>query len=199
MNEAVMIDFMKRIVVGQFEAALAMLGECVRRCPAERWEERMAAYTVRQLAYHTLYFVDLYLSRGEAAFEPRELHQRGGDEREPVISAGLSQQETLEYLAICRQKLLEALAAETEESLRGPSGFSWLSFSRGELHLYNLRHVQHHAAQLSAHLRRVEPAFQDRRALPWVATGWRGESTKSEARNPKQIQSSNVPKQRRSE
>lgn len=27
--------------------------------------------------------------------------------------------------------------------------------ARGELHLYNLRHVQHHTGQLSAYLRRI--------------------------------------------
>jgi hypothetical protein len=36
-----------------------------------------------------------------------------------------------------------------------PSGFHWLPFSRGEAHLYNLRHVQHHAGRLIERLRQT--------------------------------------------
>jgi uncharacterized damage-inducible protein DinB len=168
-----MMDFIKQILTGQFEASLCMLNQCIQRCPADQWEGRIANHTFRQVAYHTLFFADLYLSPGEEAFELRDLHRRGGDEREPVPSAGLSQDETLSYLAICRQKWIDTLASETRESLEGASGFSYRNFSRGELHLYNIRHVQHHTGQLSASLRRVDDVLRDRSALPWVGTGWR--------------------------
>jgi uncharacterized damage-inducible protein DinB len=164
------IEYVKAILTGQFEAALCMLNDCIRKCPPEHWEGRIANQTYRQVAYHTLFFVDLYLSPSEAAFQLRACHQRGGDERLPTaISAGLTQEDTLAYLAICRQKALETLAAETAESLRQPSGFSWMPVSRGELHLSNIRHVQHHTGQLSAYLRRV---IEDSERW-WIKTGWR--------------------------
>ena len=59
------------------------------------------------------------------------------------------------------------LDAETEGSLGGPSGFARRAFSRLEMHLYNLRHIQHHTGQLSAFLRR---AGVDTR---WVGAGRR--------------------------
>ena len=165
-----MIEYLKTILTGQFEAALCMLNDCIRKCPPDHWEGRIANDAFRQVAYHTLFFVDLYLSPDEAAFELRDCHRRGGDERSSTaVSRGLSQDETLSYLAICRQKSIETLAAETPESLRRASGFSWLPFSRGELHLYNIRHVQHHAGQLSAYLRRIVEDGQ----RWWVKTGWR--------------------------
>ena len=102
----------------------------------------------------------------------RDFHHRGGDERLPGACAGLDKDETLAYVSICRQKMLETLAAETAESLQGPSGFSHRPSTRGELHLYNLRHVQHHTGQLSAYLRRVDPSLS-LRALPWIGAGWR--------------------------
>ncbi|MEX2317312.1 MAG: DinB family protein [Pirellulales bacterium] len=168
-----MLEFVKQIVIGQFEASLAMLAECVRMCPAEHFEEKIATITFRQVAYHALFFADLYLSPNEHAFAVRDIHAAGGDERRPFPSPGLGNEDCLAYAAICREKAREALLVETQESLAGPSGFSWYKCSRGELHVINIRHLQHHTGQLSAYLRRIDQAFQDREVLRWVATGWR--------------------------
>ena len=168
-----MSDYLQQILVSQFEASLAMLHSCVKACPEEHWEGKIGNGTFRWVAYHTLFFTDLYLSPSAEAFELRELHRLGGDEREPVAAAGLTKNETLAYVMICRQKILDAMAAETADSLKGLSGFSWRQCSRGELHIYNIRHIQHHTGQLSAYLRRLGPAFQDRTALPWIGSGWR--------------------------
>jgi hypothetical protein len=168
-----MIDYVRQILTGQFEAALCMLNQCVAACPAEHWEGKIASGTFRWVAYHTLFFTDYYLSPSEQTFTLRELHARGGDEREPVACRGLEKDETLAYAQVCRAKAVETIAMETPGSLALPSGFSWLPFSRGELHLYSIRHVQHHAGQMSAFLRRIHGDSMDRRALPWVRTGWR--------------------------
>src|SRR5205823_5886298 len=166
-------EYVRTILTGQFEAALCMLDQCVRACPPEHWEGKIANDAFRQVAYHTLFYVDYYLSPGEGAFEPRDLHRRGGDERfSTSASTGLTQDETLAYLAFCRRKAVETLTAETAESLAGSSGFGRLAISRGELHLYNIRHVQHHTGQLSAYLRRVVDDAAGRR-LGWVKSGWR--------------------------
>jgi uncharacterized damage-inducible protein DinB len=167
-----MIDHIKQILTGQFEAALCMLNHCIIACPQQRWEDKIANNTFRQVAYHALFFTDLYLSPSEDNFQLRDFHFRGGDERQPVVSAGLTKEETLAYVQICRQKMIGTLASETRESLEGPSGFSWRKFSRGELHIYNTRHVQHHTGQLSAYLRRIDPLL-DENALPWIGAGWR--------------------------
>ncbi len=167
-----MTEYVKAIVTAQFEAALCMLRNCIQACPPEHWESKVANGTFRWVAYHTLFWLDLYLSPGdEDDFELRDLHRRGGDERVEA-AAGLSREETLEYVEICRRKLLETLAAETAESLQARCGISMRKFSRGELHLYNFRHVQHHAGQLSALLRRVDPSL-GQRDLPWIGSGWR--------------------------
>jgi len=168
-----MVEFIRRTLIGQFDAALCMLHQCLAACPPEHWEGQIASASFRQMAYHTLFFVDLYLSPSQEAFVHRELHQRGGDEFQPRFSDGLSQNETIAYLANCREKAHAALAAETEQTLQGPSGFSWYPVSRAELHLINIRHIQHHTGQLSAYLRRCSDALKDKSALPWVGAGWR--------------------------
>src|SRR3990172_7212931 len=112
-----MIEYVKQILTGQFEAALCMLNQCIAACPPEHWEGKIASGTFRWVAYHTLFFTDLYLSPSEESFELREFHHRGGDERGDGLSAGLDQDEALAYVAICRQKMLATLATETPELL----------------------------------------------------------------------------------
>jgi len=168
-----MLELYKQLVVSQFEAALAMVNQCISACPPEHWESKIANDTFSYVAYHTLFYADLYLSRTEEAFQRREIHQRGGDERGEAVSPGVSKEELLADVPVVRKKLLDTLAAETAESLAGPSGFSWRKTSRGELHIYNLRHVQHHTGAMYAYLRRVVPTLADNKALPWVGAGWR--------------------------
>jgi hypothetical protein len=172
--KGLIMEFLQQVLTGQFEAALCMLNQCIEHCPEQHWEGKIANDTFRQVAYHTLFFVDFYLSPSDVEFELRDVHHRGGDERTSTApSTGLTKEETLSYLAICRQKAIETLAGETVESLQGPSGFSRLPCTRGELHLYNIRHVQHHTGALSAHLRRIEESLKDPKALPWIRSGWR--------------------------
>ena len=68
-----------------------------------------------------------------------------------------------EYLRACMAKAAAVVAAESQASLAGESGFPWLPFPRLELHLYNIRHVQHHTGQLIACLRR-----SGARGVGWV-------------------------------
>src|SRR5204862_57748 len=101
----------------------------------------------------------------------------GGDELRPVISDGLDKPDTLEFLDHCHQKMLAVIGAETQASLEGGSGFPSIfkryPLSRAELHLYNIRHLQHHTAQLSLHLRRLADSSGAALELPWIGTGWR--------------------------
>jgi DinB superfamily len=168
-----MVDYIKQMLVSQFEASLCMTKQCVEACSPEHWEGKIANDTFRYVAYHTLFFADLYLSKSEDAFVRHEFILRGGDESGEAQAAGLSRDDTLAYVAFSRKKLIETIAAETAESLAGPSGFSWRKFSRAEMHVYNIRHIQHHAGQLSAYLRRVNPALSDPKTLPWVGAGWK--------------------------
>jgi hypothetical protein len=166
-----MIEHVKRMLAGQFEAALCMMNDCLAKCPSDQWDGRVAKYPFWQVAYHTLCFADLYLTESEAAFALRgDLHPAGWSEfHDEFPSRRFDERELAAYLAICRQKAVETIAAETAESLGRPTGFHWLRFSRLELHVYNIRHIQHHAGQMSAFLRRVDGAIDPR----WVGTGWK--------------------------
>jgi hypothetical protein len=168
-----MLALYQQTITAQYEAALAMLKQCIEACPPKHWESLIAQGTFRWVAYHTLFWCDLYLSPSNESFQLREFHGRGGDERGPEAAPGLSQEEALAYVAMCRQKVHESLAAETEETLAGGSGFHWYKNNRSEMHLVNIRHIQHHTGQLSAFLRRVDDRLKDRGSLGWVRSGWR--------------------------
>jgi len=175
----------KKVVLGQFEAALAMLNVCLVKCPDEHWDGPIAKYPFWQAAYHTLCFVDCYLSPSNEAFAEllkqraatdgpaSTLHPLGMAElEEEYPSRRFDRGELLGYVGLCRAKLKAVLGdepgSETARSLDGPSGFGWLPFTRAELHLYNLRHVQHHAGQLGAYLRRAGVDVGG-----WARSGWK--------------------------
>jgi uncharacterized damage-inducible protein DinB len=168
-----MSRYLNSILSSQFDASLSMMHHCIKACPAKLWEGKIANATFRQVAYHTLFFVDLYLSATSESFQLRDLHRRGGDERGTAVSPGLSKPQTLSYLSICRDKARKTLSKETAKILQGPCGFSYRKFSRGELHIYNIRHIQHHTGQFSAYLRRLGPGMVDLKPLDWVGSGWK--------------------------
>ena len=71
-----------------------------------------------------------------------------------------------DYLDFCRSKAIFVVANETEGSLMEQSGIPWQELARGELHVYNIRHIQHHAAQLVLRLR-----LDTEVDIDWVKSG----------------------------
>ena len=56
-----MLDW-KRDVWRQFGAAIDMLDNAITACPDAVWDDRSRQPEFWYLAYHTLFFLDLYLS-----------------------------------------------------------------------------------------------------------------------------------------
>ena len=77
-----------------------------------------------------------------------------------------SKDELLGYLEHCRKKLDAVMAGMTEAWAGEPCPFEYRAMSNGELLLYNMRHVQHHAAQLNMRLRQTTNSAPD-----WVSKG----------------------------
>jgi hypothetical protein len=149
-----MVIFWKTIVLPQFGASIEMLENAIRACPEELWNDRSQLPEFWYLTYHTLFYLDCYLSESEKGFTPPPPYNL--DELDP---AGLmpphpySKDELLAYLDYGRKKCQRVIEEFTEEKAARRCGFDWLDLSAGELLLYNMRHVQHHAAQLNLILR----------------------------------------------
>lgn len=167
-----MTEFLKGVLTGQYEAVLAMFRQRIEVCPEEYWDGKAGADSFRQVAYHGLFYFDYYLSPTEESFSLRPLHEKGGDERGEALCSGLSKGELLVYIDLCHQKILDQVARETEDSLKGNSGFTRRTFSRTELHIYNIRHIQHHTGQLSSYIREISDRYGLALKLPWVGSGW---------------------------
>ena len=169
-----MIELIRASFVRQFEAVLCHLHNAIVRCPADQWEEPIGDYPFWQVAYHALFYLDFYLSPSESAFTPQSFHRRdyehfgfNADGQPCTADIPYDKEVLLDYIQHSRNKIDEIIAAETEVSLAGPSGFWWYKIPRSEFHLNNIRHIQHHAAQLSLVLRKETDAGVD-----WVGSGW---------------------------
>jgi hypothetical protein len=84
-----MIGHVRRILTGQFEAALCMMNDCLTKCPPEHWDGIVGKYPFWHVAYHTLCFTDLYLSRDKESFEFRDVHPCGWKDHTGQFSAYL--------------------------------------------------------------------------------------------------------------
>ena len=132
----------------QYHAALAMLREAVERCPEEEWLSRDHKNAFWQVGYHALFFTHLYLQQDEAAFRRWSKH-RGDDDG--TTGVPYTKAEVLEYLSLVDEIVehaVDSLDLENPES-----GFEWYRMSKLEHQFVNIRHVQHHAAQLADRLR----------------------------------------------
>jgi hypothetical protein len=160
-----MDTFWRAVVWQQFGAAIDMLENALAACPDHLWSDRSRQPEFWYAVFHTLFFLDLYLSGSVEGFAPPAPFTL--DELDP---AGLlpeqpySKDQLHAYLEHCRRKCRTTVEALTDDDARRPCTFDWLEVTFAELLLYNLRHVQHHAAQLNLLLRQTVAS-----APRWVA------------------------------
>jgi len=150
------------ILWGQFGAAIDMFENAMAACPDELWSDAARRPEWRShdvvgfwyVAYHTLFFLDLQFSGSAEGFMPpapfdlKELDPEGLLPERPYTKDELQR-----YLRHCREKARGTIAALTEETARRPCRWGSFDLTYGELLLYGMRHVQHHAGQLHLLLR----------------------------------------------
>ena len=180
----------RSIIWQQFGAAIDLLDSAIRAWPDELWREPMwddptdpPEYTeFWYIAFHTLAWLDLYLTGDYEGFKPPAPFVRGRLPEQPY-----TRDEILTYLDFCRQKCRATLEALTDETALRPFRFPWngVEISFTELLLYTMRHVQEHAAQFSLMLgQRTGSAPEDQTFyvhdhrshemnIPWRTILWR--------------------------
>ena len=153
----------KSLLWNQFGATIDMFGNALKACPDEFWTAHMwkdpaappelSAYWY--VAYHTLFWLDLYLSGAVEGFAPPAPYNL--DELDPrgiLPERVYTRDELVTYLEHCRQKCHTTIEGLTDEKAHRLFRFTWakngLSFV--ELIVENMRHVQEHGAQLNMFL-----------------------------------------------
>jgi uncharacterized damage-inducible protein DinB len=149
-----MNNTMKEIIWQQFGAAIDMLENAVLACPDDLWGDRSQRPEFWYVVFHTLFFIDLYLSDSDVGFAPPAPFTLDEmDERGLMPERVYTKEELLKYLEHGRKKCRTTITGMTEEKAKRRCGFHWLDISVAEVLLYNMRHVQHHAGQLNLILR----------------------------------------------
>ena len=142
---------LKEALWKQFGAAIDMLENAISFCPENLWDNEIKFW---HNAFHCLFYLDYYLTLEPANFSPPPPF--GLSEFDPdgaMPERTYSKEELLNYLQAGRIKCHSLIASLNEDIASARWANEYKDFSVLEILLYNLRHVQHHAAQLNLLLR----------------------------------------------
>lgn len=137
----------------QYGASIDMLENAISMCPPEHWD------TPRRFwyhAFHCLFFLDYYLTTNPPSFAPPSPFDFSEfEDRMPERT--YTKAELLTYLQACRAKCRNLISNRSAEQweVRWINESGTMNYSLFEISLYNMRHVQHHAAQLNLLLRQA--------------------------------------------
>jgi DinB superfamily len=107
-------------------------------------------------SYHCIFWTDYFLTTEPKNFEPplpftfSEFDPTGKRPDKTYTKTELQA-----YIAHCRQKAYKLITGLTTESLSDRWINDYKNYSLLEILLYNLRHIQHHSAQLNLLLRQT--------------------------------------------
>jgi hypothetical protein len=142
----------RAVLKRQYRASLAMLSQAIHRCPDGLWLEKgdhAAAYW--HVAFHALFFTHFYLAIDQNAFRRWEHHRDHWQDLDAHPDGLYTKAEMLDYL----KHILERLGADVDamDLAATDCGFPWYTQGKLEHQINNIRHTQHHAAQLGDRLR----------------------------------------------
>jgi uncharacterized damage-inducible protein DinB len=168
----------RNLIWRQFGAAIDMLENSIRACPDDLWRARLWDDPEHSewgdawhpewaefwyIAYHTLFWLDYYLSEDPETFStPTPISQREPEMDSVLPERVYSRGELLAYLQYGREKCRTRIAsADLLASQRCRPNTPDMTVA--ELLLYTMRHVEEHNAQLSMLLGQKTGS-----ALEWV-------------------------------
>lgn len=149
---------LKTSIWQQFGASIDYLAHTISACPDALWvaplwdtqDKRPEFSQFWYVSYHTLFWLDLYLTGTEEGYlPPAPFALIEQDEYGPIPERVYTKAELEAYLKDCRQRCKATIDALTDEMVERHCYFGWGDCSFLELLIYNLRHVHGHASQLN--------------------------------------------------
>ena len=151
----------KEILWNQFGASIDMLINVISSSPEGYFVSNKRFYYI---AYHSAIFLDYYLTISRKDFtqilpftftEPADRPKEAIDDIVP--DKIYSKEELVEFIKLSRAKcksLIDSLTTETlNERFKEGDAPNDMDYPILEIILYNMRHTQHHAAQLNLYIR----------------------------------------------
>jgi hypothetical protein len=164
----------RAVLKSQYHAALNTLRLAIEKCPDGMWADPAdGTAPFWRVAYHTLFYAHFYAAQDEGQLKPWRKNWRGAERLDniacespeaPQPFAPYSRAEVLEYWQVCDDRIDAAVDALDLEAPQ--CGFPWYKMGTLEHQVVNIRHIQHHAAILSARLRKVAGI-----SIGWVGKG----------------------------
>ena len=142
----------------QYHAALDMMHHCIKECSVDLWTSPHFVNPYWRIVYHTLFYFRLYLHQDLDDHVHWERHRKGAQnltldpnatEVEPYSKKNMS-----DFVEHCHMMVDDAV--DHMDLTRDDCGFYWYKVAKLEHMMVNLRHLQHHIAQLQDRLRNVE-------------------------------------------
>ena len=125
--------------------------------------------------FHTLFYIDYYLEDEESAFKEQEFQKSNAslfkdyEELEYKKAKNLyTKKECAFYLKHILKKCRMILDNSSDESLKEEASIRPTIGSKLELHIYSIRHIQHHSAQLGLRLQMLTG-----KEMAWFSSGWK--------------------------
>jgi lambda repressor-like predicted transcriptional regulator len=149
------------ILASQYKASLGMLRQALDKVPEEQWNTEEYNNPNWQIAYHILWGVKFYLGANPESYVPFENAIEGAEslggsqdwenpEEDVTVEGFHTKNELFSFIDNIESNLLSSIEALP---LNDNSGFEWYPYSRLELHINNIRHIQHHTAQIIERLK----------------------------------------------
>lgn len=150
----------KTLIWNQMGAAIDSLGKAIDHTPDEHWTDDTEYHQIWYMAFHTIFWLDYYLSIPTEEFAPPAPFTMSEMDPSGIIPDPAYTKEQLKtYLAYCREKTKNLILNLTEEQAGYLCHTSKVDIRLDEMLLYSMRHTQHHTAQIHLLLRqRIDSA-----------------------------------------
>jgi hypothetical protein len=167
-------NLLARGLVSQTLAGLAMLKDCIDRCPEKEWNERHNDYPFSQVVFHALFDCDYHLCDHDEELATQIFHRENRaifadyEELEDRIPRHLYERDFIDaYYEHCRAKAISTIEAKSAADLLVPKTDVRKNMTRLERYVNLIRHLQHHAAQLGLRLQ-----FSTGKEMEWIGRGY---------------------------
>ncbi|MGC6480457.1 MAG: DinB family protein [Flavobacteriaceae bacterium] len=146
-----MNNFPNETLWRQFEASIGMLRKAIKICPPHIWESHLQFSCI---AYRSLLWMDYYLTVNPEKFlPPHPFALTEFTSERSLQKCTYTQRQLLNYLLHNEEKACHLILCLNEELANARWVNDYQNYSVLEIILFNIRHIQHHAAELSMILR----------------------------------------------